>query len=83
MQLKITDRLAEANKGVSELIGEINDYQSIVMCIRALQAVTNSPDRYTFTTADYDKVVAKLRNLCEKHEIVLPEYVEWSNIEIV
>lgn len=85
MQIKLSDRATECQSRMKELQSEMNDYNAIVMCIRALQAVSNSPGKYTYSQEDYDKVVDKLRSLCEKHEILLPatDYMEWGSIEIL
>lgn len=85
MKIKISDRAKECSEAMRELSEEMADYNAIVMCVRALQAVTTNPEKFTYEQSDYDKVVNKLRNLCAKHEIPLPdsEYVEWNAVEIV
>lgn len=85
MQIKLSDRAKECSESMKELSEEMNDYNSIVMCVRALAAVSNNPEKFKYEQSDYDKVVSKLQNLCAKHEIQLPnsEYIEWSTIEIV
>jgi hypothetical protein len=85
MKIKITDRVKECSQSIRELSEEMADYNSIAMCVNALAAVANKPEKYKYTQEDYDKVVAKLRSLCAKHEIVLPtsDYIEWGTVEIV
>lgn len=85
MQIKISDRAKECSESMRELSEEMTDYNSIVMCIRALQAVANNPEKFKYDQADHDKVVNKLRSLCSKHEIPLPDtdYIEWGTIELV
>jgi hypothetical protein len=85
MQIKISDRAKECSQAMKELSEEMTDYNAIVMCVRALAAVSNSPEKFKYEQEDYDKVVQKLRNLCAKHEIQLPtaEYIEWGTVEIV
>jgi len=85
MKIKLSDRAKECSESMRELSEEMADYNSIMMCVRALQAVSSNPEKFKYEQADYDKVVAKLRSLCAKHEIPLPdaEYIEWSTVEIV
>lgn len=85
MKIKLSDRAKECSEAMRELSEEMADYNSIVMCVRALQAVANNPEKFTYDQSDYDKVVSKLRSLCAKHEIQLPdtEYIEWNTVEIV
>jgi hypothetical protein len=85
MQIKLSDRAKECSEAMKELSEEMADYNSIVVCVRALAAVSNNPEKFKYEQEDYDKVVNKLRNLCAKHEIQLPttDYIEWSTVEIV
>lgn len=88
MQIKLSERGIECNQKISELIQEMDDYQKIMMCIKALQAVEAESDKFknTYSQEEYDTVVNTLKNLCSKHEIILPNldgYVEWRSIEIL
>lgn len=85
MQIKLSDRAKEINDRYNELVQEKNDYNNIVMCIKALQAADMNRNKWNYTQEDYDGVVNRLRSLCAKHEVVLPDtdYIEWGNIEIV
>lgn len=84
MKLKLSERANECSTSMKELSEEMADYNSIVMCLRALQAVSNKPEKFNYEQSDYDLVVSKLRNLCAKHELQLPagDYIEWGSIEI-
>lgn len=85
MQIKLSDRAKECSEALRELSQEMADYNSIVMCTAALSAVANDPQKYDWNEADYTQVIEKLRDLCAKHEIVLPatDYIEWGTVEIV
>lgn len=85
MRIRLSDRAKECNDRMIELVDELNDYNSIAMCAKALQAVATYPDKFEYSQDDYDKVITKFYNLCAKHEIKLPddEFIEWSTIDIV
>jgi hypothetical protein len=89
MKLEITSRAKEVQTRMQELNSELNDYNTIVMCIRALQAAeaekTTPTPKLAYTKDEYEKVLMKLRRLCAKHELSLPDgdYIEWGSIEII
>lgn len=83
MQLKISDRIQECMASMQTLNEEMQDYQNIVMLIKAVMAVSSETVPVKYNQDDYDKVIAKIRNLCAKHEIQLPEFVEWNTIELI
>jgi hypothetical protein len=83
MELNISERVKETQMRIHDLVVELNDYTALVACIRALAAVTNNPDRFTKTSQDdINKLTERVRNICAKHEIRLPDYVEWGAIEL-
>lgn len=82
MQIHLSQRVDECQARIVELTQEMQDYQGIMACIGALQAVTRSPTKYPMT--DYQKVVTKLEHLCARHEIRIPsEGPDWESIEVV
>lgn len=83
MKLELSDRAKECSIRVNELTQEYNDYQMLVSCIKALQAVENNPTKYQYSTADYEKVIDRVRDLCAKHEIRLPENIDWNSVDII
>lgn len=84
MKVKIADRIQECSTGLKNLTSEMNDYNTIVICIKALQAAAQYPNKFKYSDEDYKKVVDKLYKLCAKHEIQLSsDYVEWSSVEII
>lgn len=82
MEIKITDRISEAVKGIDTLTADIKEYQLIVSCLDALREVHSHPEKYTYSKEDETKVIDKLSALCQKHEILLPSYTEWANLEL-
>jgi len=83
MELNISDRVKETQLRIHDLVVELNDYSALVSCIRALATVTNNPDKFKNTKeSDIIKLSDRVRKICAKHEILLPEYVEWGTIEI-
>jgi uncharacterized coiled-coil DUF342 family protein len=84
MKIKISDRSREAQDRIRELSQELNDYNAIIMLVRALQVVEASPEKFTYPQEDYDKVIQRLKYLCAKHEILYPDgYIQWSAVEIL
>lgn len=83
MKLDISERAKECTKRIDELTQEYNDYQMLVSCIKAVQAVKAYPDKFQYTPDDYEKVIATVRNLCDKHEITLPDDTEWESVDII
>lgn len=81
MEIKISDRIVEGQSAVRETLQELGEYDLLVMAVRALSAVTNHPDKFTYNKDDYDMLESRIRKICEKHEIRLPEFVEWGSIE--
>lgn len=85
MEIILSDRLIEAKNKMQECVFEINDYNRIVMCLKALQACKIDVDnKYTYSQEEFDKVTNELYRLCEKHEVQIPqlEDIEWDSIEI-
>jgi hypothetical protein len=83
MKLELTNRAKECSERIADLTQEHNDYQMLVSCIKALQAVKNNPDKFKYTDDDYKKVIETVHDLCARHEIRLPDENEWDSIEIV
>lgn len=85
MQIKLSERAKECSSRMKELDEEMQDYNHIVLCIKALSSVADPTKKHNYTQAEYDAVVAKVRSLCAKHEIKLPDgdYVEWGTVEII
>jgi hypothetical protein len=89
MKLDLISRTKEAQDRIQDLNSELNDYSTIVMCIKALQAAEANKHlptpKVAYTEEEYNKVIEKLRKLCAKHELKFPEgdYIEWSSVEIV
>lgn len=83
MELNISDRVKETQLRIHDLIVDLNEYNALVACIRALAAVSNNPDRFKNTSEDdINKLTERVRKICAKHEILLPDYIEWGAIEI-
>jgi hypothetical protein len=83
VKLELTARAKECTERINELTSEYNDYQMLVSCIKALQAVKIHPDRFKYSNEDYDKVVNTVRDLCARHEIRLPDDTEWESVDII
>ncbi len=84
MQINLSDRVKEAQDIIKENMQELREYEILVLSIRALAEVENNPEKFgNYDPADKEKLIAKIRKICAKHEIVLPEYVEWSSIELM
>jgi gamma-glutamyl:cysteine ligase YbdK (ATP-grasp superfamily) len=83
MELNITNRVKECQLRIHDLVVELNDYTALVACIQALAAVTSNPGQFKNTKQeDINKLTDRVRKICAKHEILLPDYVEWGAIEI-
>ena len=83
-QIKLGERADECRTRMTELRQEMDDYNQLVIYIKALSMVKSNPDKWTtYSKEDFDKVVSKVTSICQKHEIRLPEYVEWEAIEII
>lgn len=85
MEIKLSDRTKEAMDKMRELNEELTDYANIVNCIHALKTVTENPHKYNYERKDYELVVERIRKLCNKHEIVIPDVdtIEWGSVEIL
>lgn len=85
MEINISERAVEAKTRMAELEEELNDYQGIITCIRALAAVEREPDKYIYDASDKEKVIDKLHNLCAKHEIRISTdgFIDWTSVEII
>lgn len=85
MKLNLSERAKECAERSQEMKQEIDDLNQIVMCIRALQADEANPNKFNYDPKDYDGVLERLRSLCAKHELRLPDsdYIEWRSIEII
>jgi len=83
MELKINERAAECQAKITEANEELFDYQSLVMMIRSVQAVLEHPEKYTYSPEDFQKVISKIEQLGQKHELRIPSTVDWSSVEIV
>jgi hypothetical protein len=83
MELNISDRVKECQLRIHDLVVELNDYTALISCIRVLAAVGANPDKFKNTKQeDINKLSDRVRNICAKHEILLPEYIEWGAIEL-
>ena len=83
MEINLSDRIKECQTKAQEAVDEINDYQILAMCIKTLSEVTERPERYEQTNEEsYNLVVERIRKLCAKHKILLPDYIEWGAIEL-
>jgi hypothetical protein len=83
MEIKILDRIEEAKKVYIDAVNELNDYKIIQITINGLATYKSNPDKYPTTKSeDVDMLISKLYNLCQKHEIVLPDFIEWGSIEL-
>ena len=82
MDINLSERMRECMETINNAKSEINDYANIALCINALREVSID-DGYTYTQEEFNDVVGKLQRLCAKHEIVLPDYVEWGSLNIV
>lgn len=84
MVINVTDRIADCKKKIMEMTEEIQDYNTLIMCISTLAEVNREPDKYKINNRqeEIDYVVNTIKDICSKHEIVLPEYIEWGAIEM-
>lgn len=78
MIIKLSDRAEDAKRAMIEARQELDDYNLIVSLVKAFQLANTEPEKHKFTQEEYDKCYAKLQNLCAKHEIRLPDYIDWS-----
>ncbi len=83
MKIELSERARECTVRINELTQEYNDYQMLVSCIKALQAVKLNPNKYRYSTEDYNTVVERVHDLCARHEIRLPDDTEWESVDIV
>jgi hypothetical protein len=83
MELKISDRVTECQTAIKDANDELVDYQTLVMLIRAVQAVIEHPEKYQYDPADYKKVIDQIDRLCQKHELRVPPSTNWASVEIV
>lgn len=83
MRLDLSSRAKECTERINELTQEYNDYQMLVSCIKALQAVKINPSKFKYSDDDYQKVIATVHDLCAKHEIRLPDDTEWDSVDII
>ena len=85
MQIKLNERYNECKSKMSECVQEINDYNQLAVLIRSLAMVKANPEKWagTYTPEDFKKVENTVISLCNKHEIHIPDYVEWDAIEII
>lgn len=82
MLLNLSDRVQESLARIGELVSEVNELSVLAASIRALAEVTSNPDKYRSSQEDIAKLIDRVRDICARHEIVLPDYVEWNTIEI-
>jgi hypothetical protein len=83
MRLELTSRARECAERIRDLEKEYKDYELLVSCIRALAAVKINPTKFEYSDDDYNKVVDKVRDLCARHEIRLPDDTDWDSVDIV
>lgn len=83
MRLELSDRAKECTTRISELTQEYNDYQMLVSCIKALQAVEQNPQKYNYSDEDYNTVISRVNDLCARHEIRIPDGTAWASVDIV
>lgn len=78
MILKLSDRAQEAKEAMLERRHELDDYNLIIGLLKAIQLANVEPDKHKYTKEQYDKCYRKLETLCAKHEIRLPDYIDWT-----
>ena len=83
MEIKISDRVEEAKSRYIDIVAELNEYKMIQICVNAMAKYKASPEKYPSATEnEINELISKFESLCNKHEIKIPEFIEWESIEL-
>ena len=81
--LNLSERIRDAQASMHQYMMELNDYQMINACVQAIKSVHVEPDRYDYSNEEYHEVLAAFETLCQKHEIRLPDQIDWHAFEVI